>query len=25
VVMRLKTRTIRFIDTFHHFEEQPEY
>ncbi|MBI3302924.1 MAG: class II fructose-bisphosphatase [Deltaproteobacteria bacterium] len=25
VVMRSKTRTIRFIDTFHHFEDHPEY
>jgi fructose-1,6-bisphosphatase class II len=25
VVMRSKTRTIRFIDTFHHFKDHPEY
>jgi fructose-1,6-bisphosphatase II len=25
VVMRSKTRTIRFITTFHHFEDHPEY
>ncbi len=25
VVMRSKSRTIRFLNTFHYFEEQPEY
>jgi fructose-1,6-bisphosphatase II len=25
VVMRSKTRTVRFMETFHHFEDQPEY
>jgi fructose-1,6-bisphosphatase class II len=25
VVMRSKTRTIRFIETIHHFEDHPEY
>ena len=25
VVMRSKTRTVRFMETFHHFENQPEY
>ncbi|HXG20525.1 MAG TPA: class II fructose-bisphosphatase [Methylomirabilota bacterium] len=25
VVMRSKTRTIRFLETFHHFEDRPEY
>jgi fructose-1,6-bisphosphatase class II len=25
VVMRSKTRTIRFMETVHHFEDQPEY
>lgn len=25
VVMRSKTRTVRFMETFHHFEDHPEY
>jgi fructose-1,6-bisphosphatase II len=25
VVMRSKTRTVRFIETFHHFDDHPEY
>lgn len=25
VVMRSKTRTVRFMETFHHFEDRPEY